>query len=146
MPSLPEQAGPNAEIGSPMMHPSRRPVALYKKYTRYEPKDAKDGCTMEARHAFPGVFSLSSQRGDRKPLITSRMLGNFFGVWEQGRKEGREERSPLFASPAASVAVGANLERALLLRFPHATVTCFALRCYPAWQEERPLAHKTCCK
>ena len=98
MPSLPEQAGPNAEIGSPMMHPSRRPVALYKKYTRYEPKDAKDGCTMEARHAFPGVFSLSSQRGDRKPLITSRMLGKFFGVWEQGRKEGRKEerRDPLF--------------------------------------------------
>ena len=98
MPSLPEQAGPNAEIGSPMMHPSRRPVALYEKYTRYEPKDARDGCTMEARHAFPGVFSLSSQRGDRKPLITSRMLGNFFGVWEQGRKEGRKEerRDPLF--------------------------------------------------
>ena len=37
-----------------------------------------------------------------------------------------------------------RLESALLLRLPHATVTGFALYCYPAWQEERPLAHKTC--
>ena len=39
-----------------------------------------------------------------------------------------------------------RLESALLLRLPHATVTCFALYCYPAWQEERPLAHKPCWK
>ena len=36
-----------------------------------------------------------------------------------------------------------RLESALLLRLPHATVTSFALYCYPTWQEERPLAHKT---
>ena len=31
--------------------------------------------------------------------------------------------------------VGNKLERAFLLRLPHATVTCLALCCYPAWQE-----------
>ena len=34
---------------------------------------------------------------------------------------------------------GEQAESAVLLRLPHANVTCFALSCYPAWQEEHNL-------
>ena len=71
-------------------------------------------------------------------------LSAWLSASEQASKPASRRGLSVLPVQAYSTILPTKLESTILIRLPHATVTCFSLCCYPAWQKERPLAHKTC--